>query len=327
MRIRSTKPEFWRSETIASLDWDVRLVLKGVESYVDDNGVGKDSVVLICADVFPHDLARDPETLARVSRALRKLAEANLIARYTVAGEPLLYVRRWKEIQRVDKPNKGRFPRPDGTLEYRDAVDENVCAGQCVSEPGEPADSREHSGNPRETLANTPETRAPVTEEQGNRGTGEKNRDAPTSSGAALFPIVEPEPVEPEPKRTVAKADAKTTAVEQLVTANAYERTGKAFKFVAVRSIAKWAIHDRGADPGSVEAALVGVHELGKPITRQTVAQWLDGHIGPNRRPGPSKQDAKVAEWADTGRRVREQLAAARGATTTTAHHLGELEA
>ncbi|WP_343466301.1 hypothetical protein AAI421_17960 [Rhodococcus aetherivorans] len=324
MRIRSTKPEFWRSETIASLDWDIRLVLKGVESYVDDNGVGKDSVVLICADVFPHDLARDPGTLARVSRALRKLAEANLIARYTVAGEPLLYVRRWKEIQRVDKPNKGRFPRPDGTLEYRDPVNESVCAAQSVSEADEPDDAREHSGNPRETLANTPETLAPVTEEQGNRGTEEKNRVAPTSSGAALFPIVAAELVEPEPKRTVAKAPAKPETPEQRVTAAAYERTGKAFKFVAVRAITKWAIHDRGADPGAVEAALVGVHELGKPITRQTVAQWLDGHIGPNRRPGPSKQDAKVNDYLESGRRLAEQL----GTSRTTNHNARqELEA
>lgn len=324
MRIRSTKPEFWRSETIAALDWDARLVLKGVESYVDDNGVGKDSIVLICADVFPHDLAKDPGTIARVSGALQKLAEANLIARYTVSGEPLLYVRRWKSIQRVDKPAAGRFPRPDGTLNYGETVDESISAGRTVSDVEHEPEFAEPSGQSRETLANPPETLAPVTEEQGNRGTEEQNRDAPTSSGAALFPIVDAEPVEPEPKRTVAKTDAKTTAVEQLVTANAYERTGKGFKFVAVRAIAKWAIHDRGADPGTVEAALVGVHELGKPITRQTVAQWLDGHIGPNRRPGPSKQSVKVNDYLETGRRLSEQLAASR---TTNRNTRQELEA
>jgi hypothetical protein len=47
MRIRSTKPEFWRSERIASVNWDARLVLKGLESYVDDNGVGVDDIALI----------------------------------------------------------------------------------------------------------------------------------------------------------------------------------------------------------------------------------------------------------------------------------------
>ncbi|WP_433592295.1 hypothetical protein [Nocardia sp. CA-145437] len=173
MRIRSTKPEFWRSETIAALDWDARLILKGIEAYVDDNGVGKDSVVLICADVFPHDLARDPDTLARVSRGLQALCDAQIIARYTMGGERLLYVRKWKSLQRVDRPNKGRHPRPDGTLEYADDVDESVCAGLGATESGPAADSRD----PREPVA-TP-SRAPRdtpltgTEEQGNRGTEE----------------------------------------------------------------------------------------------------------------------------------------------------------
>lgn len=156
MRIRSTKPEFWRSKTIARLDWDVRLVLKGLESFVDDNGVGKDDIALIAADVFPRDLSRDPrETLARLTEAISTLANEGLIVRYTVDGEDLLYVDKWADIQRVDKPNKGRFPRPDGTLEYSEPVD------------------RDSYRKPRETLANPPETLAPVTGEQGNRGTGE----------------------------------------------------------------------------------------------------------------------------------------------------------
>src|SRR5690606_15527470 len=71
VRIRSTKPEFWRSERIAALSWDARLVLKGLESYVDDNGVGKDDISLIVTDVFPRDLVASPrETVARVSEAI-----------------------------------------------------------------------------------------------------------------------------------------------------------------------------------------------------------------------------------------------------------------
>jgi len=166
VRIRATKPEFWRSETIASLPWDVRLVLKGVESYVDDNGVGKDNVALICADVFPHDLANDSGTFARVSGALQKLTEANILTRYTYNGERLIYVRKWKSIQRVDKPNDGRFPRPDGTLEYREEVDESVTCNDGVT--------RESFRSAPEVVANVPEVLAPGTEEQGNRGTEEK---------------------------------------------------------------------------------------------------------------------------------------------------------
>jgi hypothetical protein len=151
MRIRSTKPEFWRSERVASVDWDARLVLKGLESFVDDNGVGKDDIALIVADVFPRDLSRNPPgTLRRVSEALSHLSGAGLLWRYEVKGEKLLYVAFWESIQRIEKPGKGRLPRPDGTMEYRESM------------------IREDSGNPPGTL---PE---PSGLEQGNRGTGEQ---------------------------------------------------------------------------------------------------------------------------------------------------------
>lgn len=153
MRIRSTKPEFWRSKTIAALPWDVRLVLKGLESYVDDNGVGKDDIALIAADVFPRDLSASPrETLARLSEAISTLSRTGLIARYVTDGDELIYIDRWKDIQRIDKPARGRFPRPDGTREYSEEV------------------NRESYAKPRETVASPPEVLAPGTGEQGNRG-------------------------------------------------------------------------------------------------------------------------------------------------------------
>lgn len=161
MRIRSTKPEFWRSKTIATLDWGVRLVLKGLESYVDDNGVGKDDIALIAADVFPRDLsASPPETLARLSEAISELESAGLVARYEVDNEELLYIDRWKDLQRIDKPAKGRFRRPDGTLEYSDEV------------------NRDSYRKPREDAARAPEVVAPGAVEQGSSGAGKKDSPA-----------------------------------------------------------------------------------------------------------------------------------------------------
>lgn len=157
MRIRSTKPEFWRSKTIAALPWDVRLVLKGLESYVDDNGVGKDDIALIAADVFPRDLSREArDTLARLSAALNMLHEHGLIARYEVAGEELVYIDRWNELQRIDRPGKGRFPRPDGTYEYNQDV------------------NRESYASPRDTLASPPASAATGAVEQRSSGTEEQ---------------------------------------------------------------------------------------------------------------------------------------------------------
>ena len=147
MRIRATKPEFWRSKTIASVSWDARLVLKGLESYVDDNGVGRDDLARIIGDVFVHDMLRDPrETVARVSEAITELSDAGLIHRYEADGDDLLYVSNWENIQRIDKAGKGRLPRPDGTFDYGASI------------------IRESVASPRESVA-------PGTGEQGNRGT------------------------------------------------------------------------------------------------------------------------------------------------------------
>lgn len=122
MRIRSTKPEFWRSKRIAAVDWDARLVLKGLESYVDDNGVGKDDVALIVSDVFPHDMYVSPqETAVRVQTAIGVLNQAGLVWRYEADGTDLLYVSWWDTTQLINRPSKGRFRRPDGTWNYRDS--------------------------------------------------------------------------------------------------------------------------------------------------------------------------------------------------------------
>jgi hypothetical protein len=166
MRIRSTKPEFWRSKLIASVSWDARLVLKALESYVDDNGVGEDDVNVLVGDCFLHDLIREPSrTLARVSEAISELHRAGLVWRYTSDERNLLYISFWESVQRIDKAQAGRNPRPDGTSDYKDSI------------------IRESVATPREESL----LLAPGTGEQGNRGTGEqRNRGTDTSAPAAL---------------------------------------------------------------------------------------------------------------------------------------------
>ncbi len=116
MRIRSIKPEFWRSDDIAALSIEDRLLYIGLWSYVDDNGVGLDKLASIAADLFALDLERDPsETFARVSRGLARLAAKGLIVRYEAEGRPLVAVPTWTSHQRVDKPGKIRYPAPTST--------------------------------------------------------------------------------------------------------------------------------------------------------------------------------------------------------------------
>ena len=153
MRIRSTKPEFWRSKLIASVSWDARLVLKALESYVDDNGVGEDDINVLVGDCFLHDLIREPSrTLARVSEAISDLHHAGLVWRYEENDRKLLFVSFWETVQRIDKAQSGRNPRPDGTFNYKDSL------------------IREWVATPREESL----LLAPGTGEQGNRGTEEQ---------------------------------------------------------------------------------------------------------------------------------------------------------
>ena len=160
MRIRSIKPEFWRSVDITSLDIADRFLFIGLWSYVDDNGVGVDDDAAIIGDLFARDMFRDSrETVARVTRGLETLSAAGLIDRYTVSGRPFLFITNWEKHQRIDRPGKPRFPRPD---------DENAI----LATP---------SRDPRET----PST---GTGEQGNRGTEEQGSSSSSSEVADATP-------------------------------------------------------------------------------------------------------------------------------------------
>jgi hypothetical protein len=153
MRIRSIKPEFYRSDDIAALDHFTRLLFIGLWSYVDDHGRGRDNAPLIVADLFPLDSPR--EALANVSRGLSALEKQGLIHRYEVGGKGYLVIVTWKSHQKVDHPQDSRFPDP------ADAV---------TSANGEP----ELFANVRDPLARTSESFAP---RSGNMEHGSGNRE------------------------------------------------------------------------------------------------------------------------------------------------------
>jgi hypothetical protein len=161
MRIRSIKPEFYRSADISKLSWDDRLLFIGLWSYVDDNGVGIDKASYISAELFADDLERDAsDTLARVTGGLQRLETAERIIRYEADGKQLLYVVNWLKHQRIDKPNKPRYVSP---LDL---------------ESGKPVALALDFETPSR---DTPEVPATGTEEQRNRGTEEQYKKTRSS--------------------------------------------------------------------------------------------------------------------------------------------------
>lgn len=103
------------------------------------------------------------------------------------------------------------------------------------------------------------------------------------------------------PPKTAGASKPRTPTPEQIATDAAYERLDKGFDFIKVRQIVKWAIHEKNEDPQRVEEAIVGVHQLGKPITKQTMGQYLDGIIGGQqpRRGGTRDRMLNVLALAD----------------------------
>jgi hypothetical protein len=113
-RIRSVKPDFFTSETIAQLDMIDRLLFIGLWTHVDDNGVCRDVPALMKAAVFPLD---ECVTLMRVTGGLMRLSELGLVVRYKVDSKGYLAVSAWSEHQKVQHPGKDRYPGPDQAQE------------------------------------------------------------------------------------------------------------------------------------------------------------------------------------------------------------------
>ena len=198
MRIRSIKPEFWRSDDIDALDWDTRLVFIGLWSYVDDNGVGIYKMSNIVSDLFASDFYRNPtETLSRVSEALKRLESRSMIDLYRVGDRDYLHITNWERHQRVNNPNKPRYPLP-------------------TSENSEPIEGLSRS----DTGSN--ETLSPGAGEQRSRGTGEQGKELAQPSGPSAsrfdeFWSIYPRKVGKQTATAKYKAAVKRAGDEQTV--------------------------------------------------------------------------------------------------------------
>ena len=110
MRIRTIKPDFWRSDDIAALSIEDRLLFIGLWSYVEDNGVGRDDPQLIQCDLYPHDIFT--EASVRTHGGLMRLSQQGLITRFKGPdGRKYLQVNSWDKHQKINRPSKPRFPQ------------------------------------------------------------------------------------------------------------------------------------------------------------------------------------------------------------------------
>jgi hypothetical protein len=199
-RIRSIKPDYWKSESIARLSWPARLIFIALWSYVDDNGVGLDNDKLIAAEIVP--LEEDPVAARETVReCLDELSRESRIRRYEVSGKRFLFIVNWDEHQKIDRPGKPRYPRPplppsdgDKPVTCEDVVEAEILdeASRGSRETPSPGEGEQGAGRRGE----------------GEQGEGEQGDDAAHAARATS----EPEPTFEEFWRTYPRHDDRKKA-------------------------------------------------------------------------------------------------------------------
>ena len=113
MRIRTIKPEFWKSQTLAMLPADTRLLAIALLNYADDEGYFFAHPALIRGELMPF-----AESHASIPGMLRELEEAEYIRIGEDAQKRAIgLVVNFKKHQRVDKPQRSKIA---GTVDFPD---------------------------------------------------------------------------------------------------------------------------------------------------------------------------------------------------------------
>ena len=108
-RIRTIKPSFWGSPTIAKLSRDARLLTAGLISFSDDDGRFLGSITAINGFVFPNDELPS----SKVRRWFSEITTVGLIHEYEVDGVRYGCFPSWHEHQVINRYTPSTFPEPD----------------------------------------------------------------------------------------------------------------------------------------------------------------------------------------------------------------------
>lgn len=110
MRIRTIKPAFWGSLSIAALPIQTRLHFIGLWNYADDEGRGIDDPRLLKAALWPLD---DKVGISKVAAMQTELAKAGRIVRYTDGERTYFQVVNWTIHQVINKAYVSEYPPLD----------------------------------------------------------------------------------------------------------------------------------------------------------------------------------------------------------------------
>ncbi|MFI1577632.1 hypothetical protein [Embleya sp. NPDC020630] len=107
-RIRTTKPEFYESDTLAMVSLSAERTFSGLWPFSDDYGRVRDNPAFIRSKVW---CVRTEHPEEGVADDLRQLAAVGVICRYVGCdGKNYLHTVNWDEHQKIDKPGAPHWP-------------------------------------------------------------------------------------------------------------------------------------------------------------------------------------------------------------------------
>ena len=113
-RIRTIKPEFWRSPDVMELDYFQRLLFIGLWNLADDEGRGVFSPEAIAADLFLSEYSLNPHgVLTEVSNAFAMYSELDMVQVYIVGRRKFFQIQNWGAHQKINRASDSKFPPPD----------------------------------------------------------------------------------------------------------------------------------------------------------------------------------------------------------------------
>ena len=127
-RIRSIKPEFRTSKTLARVSRGARHTFVMLWMSCDDLGICLDIPRKLLGDLYPHD---EGITLGMLNIELEELKGAGLIVRCSENNKDYIIVCSWDEHQKIDRPSK--FALLSRAERDRLASVHRVCIEDCAS--------------------------------------------------------------------------------------------------------------------------------------------------------------------------------------------------
>jgi hypothetical protein len=107
-RIRTTKPSFWGSSTVAKLTRDARLTTLGLISFADDDGRFLAATNAINGFIYPNDDLPP----AKVRRWLIEVVTVGLVHEYEWDGVRYGCFPSWHEHQVINRYTPSTLPEP-----------------------------------------------------------------------------------------------------------------------------------------------------------------------------------------------------------------------